>query len=218
MNKEFEQQYKDYVNAQAPDLWDRIEANLKDKDNAKKGKAFVGKKRTFSIFVSAAAAVLLCLFIPAVLRDTKSEENASADMENYTASAEYEEAEMNQENSASADIDQDMNVNESADASQNMDISESAGQTAENIRQMTVYIQEIKETGQDSEYTYLYRAKVVAAAGNPELEGEELYFYTGKKTDITLGEMPEIGEEYNVDLIRMQDKKIFFAEKINFTP
>lgn len=32
MNKEFEKQYRNYITEQMPDIWDRIEAGLKEKE------------------------------------------------------------------------------------------------------------------------------------------------------------------------------------------
>ncbi len=77
MSRDFEKEYKQFAQMEAPDLWDRIEAGLKEKDVPEQEKAVVvqetgnKKKSVLTIFrkYQAVAAAFLCLIImiPAVL-------------------------------------------------------------------------------------------------------------------------------------------------------
>ncbi len=108
MSRDFEKEYKQFAQMEAPDLWDRIEAGLKEKDVPEQEKTVVvqengnKKKSVLAIFrkYQAVAAALLCLIImiPAVLLmrqvGVKSEaaDCASAEMPMQFAGVAAEEA------------------------------------------------------------------------------------------------------------------------------
>ncbi len=74
MNKEFEKQYRNYITEQMPDMWDRIEAGLKEKrveradgrEADRRKLSFTAMKKAAAVLVPA-AAVFLCFFVSRVL-------------------------------------------------------------------------------------------------------------------------------------------------------
>jgi len=91
MNKEFEKQYKNYIAEQAPDMWDRIEAGLKEKKHEKrrleegntdrKEQAHTGrgqsvlKWRKAAAVLVPAAAVFLCFLAYEILTENHRKAN-----------------------------------------------------------------------------------------------------------------------------------------------
>lgn len=68
MSRDFNQEYKDYMTEQTPDLWNRIETGISEKDVAVKKRqtaALVKRKKTLrryaSYGITAAAALLICV-------------------------------------------------------------------------------------------------------------------------------------------------------------
>lgn len=76
MSKDFEQAYKELAQNEIPDLWDRIEAGLREKSTPEKanGKFRKAKKAYWMPYAKAAAAVLcVALTIPAAILLGQSE-------------------------------------------------------------------------------------------------------------------------------------------------
>lgn len=102
MSKRLEEEYRQMVNDQVPDLWNRIEAGLKEKNSppvqAVKAAAKPKKKVIFRIIPwaggVAAAALIFILVIPAIVSMTRkgNTKTASAEMFNANGAA-YEMAE-----------------------------------------------------------------------------------------------------------------------------
>ena len=102
MSKRLEEEYRQMVNEQVPDLWNRIEAGLKEKNSppvqAVKAEAKPKKKVIFRILPwaggVAAAALIFILVIPAIVSMTRkgNTKTASAEMINANGAA-YEMAE-----------------------------------------------------------------------------------------------------------------------------
>lgn len=102
MSKRLEEEYRQMVNDQVPDLWNRIEAGLKEKNSppvqAVKAAAKPKKKVIFRILPwaggVAAAALIFILVIPAIVSMTRkgNTKTASAEMFNANGAA-YETAE-----------------------------------------------------------------------------------------------------------------------------
>ena len=102
MSKRLEEEYRQMVNDQVPDLWNRIEAGLKEKNSppvqAIKAEAKPKKKVIFRILPwaggVAAAALIFILVIPAIVSMTRkgNTKTASAEMINANGAA-YEMAE-----------------------------------------------------------------------------------------------------------------------------
>jgi len=108
MNKEFEKQYRDYITEQVPDMWDRIEAGLKEKGAAEKSmtEAAFGKKNTVQvsgerrrvrrmnkaaiILVPAAAVVFLCFLVSPALLENRSKPEGGAMNASPARSEEWE--------------------------------------------------------------------------------------------------------------------------------
>lgn len=65
MKKDFEQAYRELARSEAPDLWDRIEANLTEKSAPSEDRTGAGKRRTpyFLRRYALAAAAVLCLAV-----------------------------------------------------------------------------------------------------------------------------------------------------------
>ena len=125
MNKDFEKEYKELAEIEAPDLWDRIEAGITkkeitEKEITEKSMPETKKKITVRSFVkrySLLAAALFCavIIIPALnlMRNsaTKGMSSGSATDMNYSAAAadtctaeeEYAEAETTEEAAAEAE-------------------------------------------------------------------------------------------------------------------
>ena len=96
MSKEFEKQYRDYITEQVPDMWSRVEAGLKEKHTVDgKEAAWSGKKentvladreektvwwkdKSVTVMVPAAAAVFLCLLVPAAFWGNRSKSESGA--------------------------------------------------------------------------------------------------------------------------------------------
>ena len=96
MNKDFEKEYKELAKIEAPDLWDRIEAGITEKEIIEKSMPEAKKKITVRSFVkrySLLAAALFCavIIIPALnlMRNsaTKGMSSGSATDMNYSAAA-----------------------------------------------------------------------------------------------------------------------------------
>lgn len=69
MSKNFEEEYKQYIQEHTPDLWKRIEAGLSEKK--------VPTKRKVIKYMSvAAAALFMCILIPVINFNVKYSENA----------------------------------------------------------------------------------------------------------------------------------------------
>ena len=72
MNKEFEKQYRNYITEQMPDMWDRIEAGLKEKrveradgrEADRRKLSFTAMKKAAAVLVPAAAVFLFFLESP----------------------------------------------------------------------------------------------------------------------------------------------------------
>ena len=102
MSKRLEEEYRQMVNDQVPDLWNRIEAGLKEKNSppvqAVKAATKPKKKVIFRILPwaggVAAAALIFILVIPAIVSMTRkgNTKTASAEMINANGAA-YEMAE-----------------------------------------------------------------------------------------------------------------------------
>ena len=97
MSKRLEEEYRQMVNDQVPDLWNRIEAGLKEKNSppvqAIKAEAKPKKKVIFRILPwaggVAAAALIFILVIPAIVSMTRkgNTKTASAEMFNANGAA-----------------------------------------------------------------------------------------------------------------------------------
>lgn len=99
MNKEFEKQYRNYIAEQVPDMWDRIEAGLKEKKPAesrmmaqipadrengghtKRRQSVFGKGRTAAVLVPAAAVFLCVLVFEIFMKNNRKSDNMTADYE-----------------------------------------------------------------------------------------------------------------------------------------
>ena len=260
MNKEFEKQYRDYITEQVPDMWSRIEAGLKEKHMAdrknpewseerknvvladREVKRVWWKNKSLTVLVPAAAAVFLCLLIPAAFWGNRSKSESGGMNASPAFSGEQEVYEMTNggeaagnKNTAMSDsgekADQDMadgaGMAEGDGAvSAEMDcgaVEEAEAGITENFR-VKVRITETAEAG-ESAYDMLYVAEVLEAAETEgdlpadfALEGTEIYFYAGENTDKTEGEELEIGGEYEVVLEPVPGEDKYFAKKIYFIP
>lgn len=99
MSKDFEREYKEYLNAQAPDLWDRIEKGIAAVPVSEPTAAVRNKRLRYYRLVASAAACLaaLCLIVP-VYRlvngggKNEAEEEMAATEEGWEATAETDMA------------------------------------------------------------------------------------------------------------------------------
>lgn len=262
MSKEFEKQYRDYITEQVPDMWSRIEAGLKEKHTVdikrqewSKGKEHTvwsgreekrvwWKNKSVTVLVPVAAAVFLCLLIPAAFLGNRSKSESGGMNGSPAFSGEREVYEMTNggeaagnKNTAMPDsgerADQDMaegagTVEGDGAALAEMDCgaveeAEAEAGITENFRMKVRIVETAEAVG--SAYDVMYAAEVLEAAGtegdlpaDPALEGTEIYFYTGEDTDKTEGEELEIGGEYEVILEPVPGEDKYFAKKINFIP
>lgn len=260
MNKEFEKQYRDYITEQVPDMWSRIEAGLKEKHTAdredpewpeekknivladREEKRVWWKNKSVTVLVPAAAAVFLCLLIPAAFFGNHSKSESGGMNASPAFSGEREVYEMTNGGEAAENksmampdsgekADQDMAdgagmAEGDGAASAEMDcgaVEEAEAGITENFR-VKVRITETAEAG-ESAYAMLYAAEVLEAAETEgdlsadfALEGTEIYFYAGENTDKTEGEELEIGGEYEVVLEPVPGEDKYFAKKIYFIP
>ena len=165
MSKNFEKEYLEHLNAQAPDLWDRIEAGIGEQkvvpiSASKKKKKKGNVMQKYRLLVSAAACLLaLCLIVPVyrlVNTDEKKDTGAGeeillseANIENSigttvtteeafeTTAAEMSEFEVTEE---SAEVSEETAV-EQTEAPEDM-----AGEPAEEAAPMDGLLQ-MEETG-----------------------------------------------------------------------
>lgn len=124
MNKDFEKEYKELAEIEAPDLWDRIEAGIAEKEISESTAAETTKKKTVFFFAkrySALAAALLCavILIPVfgIIRysGSKNMTAESAEDMDYTAAAGAADASEEYEVSTEESVEE--SVEESAEAS-----------------------------------------------------------------------------------------------------
>lgn len=127
MKKRFEDDYKEYMQAQTPDLWDKIEAGLRDKPisaepvPAVDKKRNTGKKKYYRYLPLAAAAVFMILVIPAALRVMGTGYKSEDQMSGGAAPENMEEAapEETPMDNMSPDEDQgELTSNENADTAE----------------------------------------------------------------------------------------------------
>ena len=118
MSKRLEEEYRQMVNDQVPDLWNRIEAGLKEKNSPPvqvvKAEAKPKKKVIFRILPwaggVAAAALIFILVIPAIVSMTRkgNTKTASAEMINANGAAyEMQENAMAETTDAVDDVEYD---------------------------------------------------------------------------------------------------------------
>lgn len=99
MNKEFEKQYRNYIAEQVPDMWDRIEAGLKEKKPAesrmtaqipaggengvytRRRQSAFGRGWTAAVLVPAAAVFLCVLVFEIFMKNNRKSDNMTADYE-----------------------------------------------------------------------------------------------------------------------------------------
>lgn len=99
MNKEFEKQYRNYIAEQVPDMWDRIEAGLKEKKPAesrmtaqisaggengghtRRRQSAFGRGRAAAVLVPAAAVFLCVLVFEIFMKNNRKSDNMTADYE-----------------------------------------------------------------------------------------------------------------------------------------
>ena len=115
MSKNFEGEYKEYLNAQAPDLWDRIEAGIdaggaaaqenvvpmsavKTKESKKKRR---NRYQNYRMLVSAAACLLaLVLIVPVYFLTKDAGKNAASEAPMMVADGAIENVEITNEESS----------------------------------------------------------------------------------------------------------------------
>lgn len=254
MNKEFEKQYRNYIAEQVPDMWDRIEAGLKEKTPAESrmmvqmpagGRNGAGTRRRQSalrrgkaaaVLVPAAAVFLCVLVFEILMKNNRKSDNMTADFEMA-----YEENGFMQNSSPAGGVgDAGMsggadgagmpedaaggNTWDGAAAEEGKENQEKDGVETELFFWVKVKIIEAEEAA-EGRYDAVYLAQILEVTETAEAqvseqvpEGTEIYFYTGKETDKTEGEIPKAGEEYEVLLQPVSGEENFFAKKINFIP
>mgnify|MGYP001039521700 CR=1 FL=1 len=185
MNKEFKKQYRDYIAEQAPDLWDRIEAGLKDKctmnhdvpehpvenkdTDARDGERrhVRQKRKTTTVFISAVAAAFLCLLIPAAFVNNN---NKFADSNMSAEFAVAEEKEFDKmAGGAEGDAGMAAGTEKMEEADQGFSDLENGAAAEEAVEEpaggiesfcLKVQIEEMTEE-MDSEYDTLYLARIL---------------------------------------------------------
>lgn len=165
MSKDFEKEYKEYLNAQAPDLWERIEAGISDEEkivSLRKGKKR-RRKNSYKyrmIMTAAAAVALLIIAVPVsmLFGYGKKEHVMQEENQIYVAQDMVENIELNEElqgQSEEGEIPLDLNMlqTESVDAAPDNDMQETAsdGDVDESIETVSEENPEVSETLEEQE-------------------------------------------------------------------
>lgn len=129
--RDFEEEYKKYINEETPDLWNRIESQLEDREKDRKISDKTAEKTTnkkiYSVIkrmIPAAAAIFILIIGISAVRNTqiaKMNDQTSMNETAYPQEAEMESAEETAAAAAEA-----VDIPESAAADEAMDIPESA--------------------------------------------------------------------------------------------
>lgn len=129
--RDFEEEYKKYINEETPDLWNRIESQLEDREKDRKISDKTAEKTTnkkiYSVIkrmIPAAAAIFILIIGISAVRNTqiaKMNDQTSMNETAYPQEAEMESAEETAAATAEA-----VDIPESAAADEAMDIPESA--------------------------------------------------------------------------------------------
>lgn len=129
--RDFEEEYKKYINEETPDLWNRIESQLEDRAKDRKISDKTAEKTTnkkiYSVIkrmIPAAAAIFILIIGISAVRNTqiaKMNDQTSMNETAYPQEAEMESAEETAAAAAEA-----VDIPESAAADEAMDIPESA--------------------------------------------------------------------------------------------
>ena len=129
--RDFEEEYKKYINEETPDLWNRIESQLEDRAKDRKISDKTAEKTTnkkiYSVIkrmIPAAAAIFILIIGISAVRNTqiaKMNDQTSMNETAYPQEAEMESAEETAAATAEA-----VDIPESAAADEAMDIPESA--------------------------------------------------------------------------------------------
>ena len=129
--RDFEEEYKKYINEETPDLWNRIESQLEDREKDRKISDKTAEKTTnkkiYSVIkrmIPAAAAIFILIIGISAVRNTqiaKMNDQTSMNETAYPQEAKMESAEETAAAAAEA-----VDIPESAAADEAMDIPESA--------------------------------------------------------------------------------------------
>ncbi len=196
MSKNFEGEYKEYLNAQAPDLWDRIEAGI-DAGGARQenvvpisaAKAKESKKKRrnryqkYRMLVSAAACLLaLVLMVPVYLLTKDAGKDAASEAPMMVADGAIENVEIINEESSVV-------TNESAPAKEAADDAVEAEVALEEMQDDALeFTQATEEAVEES-----------AAEGDvpvlDNIDGTEIEQVASMETEDKEGLLPEASEE-----------------------
>lgn len=185
MSKKLEEAYKEYTQAQIPDLWDRIEAELPEKKavSKKNSREKLLRKR---VLATSAAAACLCLVVAGSgiyhLIAGKNVDEMVATESNFGITADKimtEEAACDTAESVETEVSIDenseaeMTVTEKMDTDDSMSASESQGAQTEGARDTSEESTRTEECTQTKANSY----DVVVTISDMENTGEEMLYY-----------------------------------------
>lgn len=140
--RDFEEEYKKYINEETPDLWNRIESQLEDREKDRKISDKTAEKTTnkkiypmIKRMIPAAATIFILIIGISAVRNAQIAKMNDQTSMNETAYPQEAEMEYAEETAAAAD--EAVDIPESAAADETVDIPESAAAQQNGIGNKT---------------------------------------------------------------------------------
>lgn len=208
MSKDLENEYRQLIADDTPDLWARIEAGLEPKKKKKKPVRFW----TFAAVAAACACVVITL--PAIMMSggySSDSTSSGSTASNNSASASSDSAPMYSASdgmdTAAAQGDAGYGKAQMSGGVDNSVLASAAETVAEEVERdyesevgigIEVYVQILEVTEEDD--TIVYLARIETSEGEALAEGAEIKIYS----DSDDGELLEAGERCELRLVQLE--------------